>query len=103
MKFSFLQEVMTQLGELICWNGFETDACKSAERLTITNPRPEIGLVSPFEFDLSYVSPAAESAGYLNPHSIAYCEGWTRSHCCVLVMHLAYEHPEFFQARCEFP
>lgn len=99
LKFSCLQEVVLQLGELICMNGFETDADQFAERLTITSPRPEIGLVSPFEFDLSYVSPAAEATGYLNPHSIAFCKGWTRSHCCVLVMHLAYEHEKFFQAR----
>ena len=90
-----------QLGELICMNGFETDANFSAERLTITKPRPELGLMSPFDFDLSNVSPEAETAGYLAPHAISYCKGWTRSHCCVLVMHLAYEHPKFFEARCD--
>ena len=87
-----------QIGELICMNGFETDADQSVERLTITKPRPEIGLAAPFEFELSCVSTEAEAAGYLCPHNIAYCKGWTRSYCCVVVMLLAYENPTFLKA-----
>lgn len=89
---------MLQIGELICMNGFETDADQSVERLTITKPRPEIGMAAPFEFELSCVSTEAEEAGYLSPHGIAYCKGWTRSYCCVVVMLLAYENKDFLQA-----
>jgi len=47
---------------------------------------------------LSFHVSTAEQAGYLPPHGIAYCKGWTRSYCFVVVMLMAYENKDFLEA-----
>ena len=90
------QEVIRQIGQLVCVNGFLTDPSEpGVERLVITKPRIELGMVSSFRCDSSEI---AEGPDMLQAHGLVYCKGWTRSLVCILVLHIAYENHDFWEA-----
>lgn len=92
------QEVIRQLGQLICMNGFLTNPSEpGTERLVIAKPRMELGMVSSFRCDSSEIT-AADRPDMLQAHGIVYCKGWTRSMVFILVLHIAFENPPFWEA-----
>lgn len=92
------QEVIRQLGQLVCMNGFLTDPSEpGTERLVITKPRLELGMVSSFRCDSSEIK-STDGPEMLQAHGLVYCKGWTRSLVFVLVLHMAFENPTFWEA-----
>lgn len=89
--------MVLQIGQLICLNGFATDAKEpGVERLVITKTRPDAGLSPEYELQASEID--AELRSFLNPHQLLSVKGWTRSFCFTTVLLLAYEHNELLEA-----
>jgi len=79
-------------------NGFLTDPSEpGTERLVITKPRLELGMVSSFRCDSSEIK-STDGPEMLQAHGLVYCKGWTRSLVFVLVLHMAFENPTFWEA-----
>ena len=76
---------------------FQTDVnLGGVEKLSISSPRPEYGMVSEHSFDASEIGPLA--AGLLAPHAVIFVKGWSRAVSLVTVMLCCYECPDFCQA-----
>ena len=92
------QDLVLQIGHLICLNGFQTDASEpGVERLAISPMRPDAGLCPPMDLKASEIDKDLD--GWLDPHQLIFCKGWTRAFCFQSVLLLAYKNEDFFQAR----
>ena len=90
------QDVVLEIGQLICLNGFTTDPSEpGAERLVVTKTRPDAGL-NP-EFDIYSSDIDKENTQLLDPNQIFCVKGWTRSYCFHTVMLLARQHAELLE------
>ena len=66
------------------------------EKLTVSLPRPEFGLVSPWQVEAADVS--VDCGAMAGPHCIMFVKGWSRSLAALTICLCAYEQPEFLQA-----
>ena len=86
------KESVRQLGQLMCLNGFITDPTHAGvDRITVTCPRPDIGMVSPFSISADQISEDYEGHDILAAHGLIYCKGWLRSVTANLLMLFAYD------------
>lgn len=91
------KDTIHQLGQLICMHGLKTNPDEiGVERLAISQVRPEYGMAPEFSFSSSEIS--EEVAHLMNPHSVMFCKGWTRNLCLQIVLLLAWQNPDFFEA-----
>ena len=67
------------------------------EKLTISAPRREFKLASPWELQVEDISP--ESAGLLAPHDLIFVKGWSRSLAALTVALCGWEDATFLEAR----
>ena len=87
----------------MCLNGFTTDPSQTGvDRITVTRPRRDIGMVSPFLIPADQISESYAGQDILAAHGLVYCKGWLRCVTANLLMLLAHDHPHFFQAAVSF-
>lgn len=97
------KESVRQLGQLMCLNGFITDPTHAGvDRITVTCPRPDIGMVSPFSISADQISEDYNGHDILAAHGLIYCKGWLRCVTANLLMLFAYDYPHFLQAAVSF-
>lgn len=75
----FLEDQILPLSQLICANGFTTDASTpGVERLAVSSLRPDAGCAPDHRFDAA----ALGADGLLEPAGVMMAKGWSRS-CCM--------------------
>lgn len=97
------EESVRQLGQLMCLNGFCTDASQvGVERIVVTRPRPSIGMVSPCVVPAQEINADYEGGDMLDAHGLVYCKGWLRCVTATFLVLLAFDYPHFYQAAVSF-
>ena len=78
---------------------FLTDAdLGGVEKLTITLPRAEYGMISDNVLSASEVT--AGGADLLDAHGLIFVKGWSRAVSALTVMLCCFEQTEFLEAKC---
>ena len=83
---------------IVCGFRFLTNPDSAGgEKITISAPRREFKLASPWELQADDIGP--ESAGLLAPHDLIFVKGWSRSLGALTIALCAFDSPVFLQDR----